>query len=193
MYCIAGQRGSGLGGQYKATARGVVQHLSILDDPPAALSRSRLSRSGATALLPRGPTAPLTTHPHPVQPRNRSDALLRQPVGRLIGGNLFLLRDLEDAQQSLVDLPRFLFGSLNRPPVQLAIHIDDTATVDDVIRSVKNPALLQQVPMAVFCQLVIGASGDDLNLEPGQCFVIYGGAEGARRVDISFLVVDGFW
>src|SRR6185312_15041647 len=76
-----------------------------------------------------GASAP-PPHPHPVQPRYSADALLRQPVGCLVGGDLLPLGDLEDPEQSLVDLARFLLRALGGPAVELAVDVDDAAAVD---------------------------------------------------------------
>src|SRR6185436_9836541 len=112
------------------------------------------------------PRLSLLRHPHPVQPRHRTDPLLREAVGGTVGGDPLALGDLEDSEQRLVDLTRLLLGPFDRPAVQLAVEVDDPTTIDDVVRRVEDSPLFQLVAVPILRQLVIGPTGDDLGLDP---------------------------
>ena len=72
-------------------------------------------------------------------------------------------------------------------PVDLAVDVDHAAAVDHVVRGVQDAPLLEQVAVAVLGELVVGAAGDDLDLEPRQGVVVDRGAERAGRVDVGRL------
>src|SRR5438132_1299582 len=72
--------------------------------------------------------------------RDGGDPLLGEPVGRLVAGDPLLVRDLEDAQDGVVNLPGFVTRPLQRPAVQLGVDVDQAAAVDHVVGCVQDAA-----------------------------------------------------
>src|SRR5437667_5909984 len=112
---------------------------------------------------------------------DRGDALLRQPVGRPVAWNPFLARDLEDAENRVVDLPGLGPRPLRRPAVQLRVHVDQAAAVDHVVGRVGDPALLEQIAVPILRELIVGRPRHDLHVQAAHRVVVDHGAERARR------------
>src|SRR4051812_20054910 len=112
-----------------------------LPDPPATPMTSGFTIPDTRYPIPGFSGA----YPRPLELPDHLDALLGQPVGRDVGRDLLVLRDLEHADHRVVDLARELEGPLRRPVLELRIHVDQAAGVDHVVGRVQNALLLDLV------------------------------------------------
>src|SRR4029077_9922822 len=122
--------------------------------------------------------------------RDRGDTLLCEPVRRAVARDSFLARDLEQAENGVVDLPRLGARALGRPAVQLRVHVDQAAPVDHVVRRVGDPALLEQVAVTILRQLIVRGAGHDLDRQAVHRVVVDHGPKGAGREDVGAHIVD---
>src|SRR5262245_39095509 len=95
----------------------------------------------------------IVLHPGALNRGYLLDAPLGQTVGGLIRGNTLLARELEQLVQRIVDLACLPARAIGRPVVQLAIHVDETTRVDNVIGRVENFTPLQLIAVALLRQL----------------------------------------
>jgi hypothetical protein len=79
----------------------------------------------------------------------------------------FTFRQGEYLQRTVVDLFYVAAHTLFVISFQLSRYIDQSACVDQEVRSIQDALLYQLRAMYIFvCQLVVGCAGDDLGLKP---------------------------
>src|SRR5437899_1089928 len=86
---------------------------------------------------------------------HRMDALFGETIGGEICRDALLGRDREDAQHGVVDLVGLAEGARRRPARELAVDVDHTAGVGDVVRRVENLAVLELLAMTLLEQLIV--------------------------------------
>ena len=68
--------------------------------------------------------------------------------------------------------------------------VDDSASVDDEVRSVQDAACLESFACSVIINNVVGSSGNSSALELRDGLAVYDSAESARCEDVAFNAVD---
>ena len=100
-----------------------------------------------------------------------------------------LVEGLHQAGELHLD-PGRIEGLLAVQRADLAGHVDDAAAVDDVVRQVERAALIERAADLGVGELVVGAAGDHLGLQPRQGVGVDRPAQRTGREDLGVGVED---
>jgi hypothetical protein len=93
-------------------------------------------------------------------------------------------------EDRVIDDRSFLPGFVYVVSFQFRGDANDSPGIDHVIRGIENVSLCQIIPMAIFCQLIVGRARDNLAAEPGNRIIVENGAQGAGGKDVTLYLID---
>ena len=119
------------------------------------------------------------------------DPTLRHLVRRWMCRKPLGPRQFENPEKGAVDLTRLTLAALGGPAIELAIHVDEAARVDDVVRRVQGAALVEGGSVDLTSsELIVRRPGDDIEFQSIDRVVVHHRTECAGGVDVRGYVVD---